>query len=450
MTKLEVEYNDWLVAISIGVAFLGSYLTITFAELLRTYDTAHGRWGAIRLLILMAFSLGGIGIFVMHFIGMAAADVHWHDPEHGRQKFKMEYSSTLTVLSLFLVLSFGLMGFIVASMDPFFRKTPSQIITMFCDGAAAHLSFDRARRLSVTHMVYIIARKELKHLIVGGMITGTGVCLMHYVGMVAMKHNMNIRWNWGLVCVSVLIAVGASVAAFWILFRLLSLYPRLETLRIAASAVMAAAVCGMHYTGMAAATFVPRHTDLQIATTYTEGNVAYKWCITCGIIAIMVSFIVAVALQRHELRLLRLYIRHLEDSMNGGGRKSLSGSANSKIDRQKVDSGGSTDKSAPRQSMIDAFKEKYAPRAKIHISSQDHISSDDAENAPFTGYEALRAKENKDDLNLMAHSSASTTTATTTTTATAAAVAANAAATTTPVDSSISHNLKSNGNAALV
>ena len=59
-------------------------------------------------------------------------------------------------------------------------------------------------------------------------------------------------YNYGIVAASVLIALIACTAAFWILYRLLSLYPHMETLRIASAVVMTIAVCGMHYTGMIA------------------------------------------------------------------------------------------------------------------------------------------------------------------------------------------------------
>lgn len=41
----------------------------------------------------------------------------------------------------------------------------------------------------------------------------------------------------------------AATAAYWILFRLLALYPRMEALRFVSACVAALAVNGMHYTG---------------------------------------------------------------------------------------------------------------------------------------------------------------------------------------------------------
>jgi NO-binding membrane sensor protein with MHYT domain len=58
-----------------------------------------------------------------------------------------------------------------------------------------------------------------------------------------------MTWNVGIVAASAIIAVVAATVAFWILFRLLALYPHYEILRIAGAVVAAVAVNGMHYTG---------------------------------------------------------------------------------------------------------------------------------------------------------------------------------------------------------
>jgi NO-binding membrane sensor protein with MHYT domain len=64
-----------------------------------------------------------------------------------------------------------------------------------------------------------------------------------------MIEHCKMNWNVGIVATSVVIAVVAATVAFWILFRLLALYPHYEILRIAGAVVASIAVNGMHYTG---------------------------------------------------------------------------------------------------------------------------------------------------------------------------------------------------------
>src|SRR5207249_2592084 len=81
---------------------------------------------------------------------------------------------------------------------------------------------------------------------------------MHYTGMAAMEMQPPIRYDPLLFVLSIVIAVAASVAALWVAFQL-----RTETFvsafwkKAGAAMIMGAAICGMHYTAMAAANFAP-------------------------------------------------------------------------------------------------------------------------------------------------------------------------------------------------
>jgi PAS domain S-box-containing protein len=80
---------------------------------------------------------------------------------------------------------------------------------------------------------------------------GLGVNTMHYTGMAAMRMPAEITYDPLTVALSVAIAIVAGTAALWLSFNLASMRARL-----ASALVMAAAVCGMHYTGMAAASYI--------------------------------------------------------------------------------------------------------------------------------------------------------------------------------------------------
>lgn len=79
---------------------------------------------------------------------------------------------------------------------------------------------------------------------------GLGIVGMHYTGMAAMRMPANLHYDRFLVALSVLIAVVAATLALWLAGRQQSL-PRM----LLAAMAMGLAIAGMHYTGMAAATF---------------------------------------------------------------------------------------------------------------------------------------------------------------------------------------------------
>ena len=87
---------------------------------------------------------------------------------------------------------------------------------------------------------------------VAGAAMGLAIAAMHYVGMAAMRTAATVGWRFDLVVVSVLIAMAASVAALWASQRETSI-----SARAVAAAILAVAVVGMHYTGMAALDLAP-------------------------------------------------------------------------------------------------------------------------------------------------------------------------------------------------
>jgi len=68
--------------------------------------------------------------------------------------------------------------------------------------------------------------------------------------MAAMKFNGRIVWSPGVIFASAVLAIVASSAAFWIQFRLLSLFPASELLKLLSAFVMAVAVCAVHNSGV--------------------------------------------------------------------------------------------------------------------------------------------------------------------------------------------------------
>lgn len=94
----------------------------------------------------------------------------------------------------------------------------------------------------------------------GGLSMGIAITAMHYVGMAAMRLSAAAYWNPQIVALSAVIAIDASLAAIWLVFKFRSVPSGALPARLAATLVMGGAIAGMHYTGMAAATFVASRT----------------------------------------------------------------------------------------------------------------------------------------------------------------------------------------------
>ena len=84
----------------------------------------------------------------------------------------------------------------------------------------------------------------------GGIVMGLGIVGMHYTGMAAMRMAASLHYDRPLVALSVLIAIGAATVALWLTLRWQNLFQKTVS-----AIAMGLAISGMHYTGMAAATF---------------------------------------------------------------------------------------------------------------------------------------------------------------------------------------------------
>jgi diguanylate cyclase len=197
----DVSYNQWVVALSFLIASFASYVALDLAKRVRSQDKTIAR----------AWWLGGslamgTGIWSMHFIGMLAISL----------PFAVGY------------------GYVVTGL--------SWVAAVVVSGIALHVA-------SLAHL-------HLSRLASGALAMGAGICVMHYTGMGSLDLAPGIQWNWLLIAASAAIAVTASAVALIIFFALRKLSGRAaRRWQIVAALVMGAAVCGMHYTGMAAAEF---------------------------------------------------------------------------------------------------------------------------------------------------------------------------------------------------
>ncbi len=177
------------------LAFLGSLLGLLCTQRARAAQTRGRR---TRWLVIAAFAIGGAGIWLMHFTAMLGFDV----PDS-----PVRYNLPLTLLSMAMAVGTVGIGLVFVGHGP----------------------------------------RKLGKLIAGGVFTGAGVLSMHYTGMAAMHVGGHVHYDPALVAASAVIAVVASTVALWFTVSV-----RGWGTIVGAAAVMGVAVCGMHYTGMAA------------------------------------------------------------------------------------------------------------------------------------------------------------------------------------------------------
>jgi len=131
----------------------------------------------------------------------------------------------------------------------------------------------------------------------GGVIIGVGVAAMHYAGMSAMIMQGTVRYNMGLVGVSVLIAIVAGTAALVAGLRVRSIWSTL-----AVSLIMGVAVTGMHYTGMAAMHVYAGGSGMTTMSGYPADSFLFPLLLGASVLTFLLSLIIAMSPNEDEIR----------------------------------------------------------------------------------------------------------------------------------------------------
>ncbi len=204
------SYDYRLVALSVFIAILSSYAALDLG----------GRVTASSGLRRLAWLMGGaavmgMGIWSMHYIGMLA------------------YSLPVTVVYDWPTVLWSLLTAILASVVA----------------------------------LLVVSRKEMGLLSIGGggLLMGSGIAAMHYIGMEAMRLPAMCHYSPVLVALSVILAVIISLVALWLTFHLRGEVKSLGWAKMLSALLMGLAVPTMHYTGMAAVTFSPMDLELDLS-----------------------------------------------------------------------------------------------------------------------------------------------------------------------------------------
>jgi len=123
---------------------------------------------------------------------------------------------------------------------------------------------------------------------IGGAICGGAVALMHFVGVAAMRLPATLVWDPVLVGVAIAIGIGGGACAF-VSAGDLSRIGRW----VAAGAFGVFAICGMHFTAMAAVTLVPSFIPFH-AGSYGRTELSYAVGAFAGFIALASGALVAL------------------------------------------------------------------------------------------------------------------------------------------------------------
>lgn len=179
-------------ALAYVMSVFGSLIGLLMAARARSVEGTSRLWW----LTGAAFSIGGTGVWVMHFVAMLGFKV---------AGTPIRYDVSLTIVSALIAIVAVGGGLVLVSSG---------------GGRAGAL-------------------------VLGGLLAGLGVVGMHYLGMAAMNMSAHASYDPLIVVASVLVAVVAAIAALWFAVRVDGVRAT-----VGAALLMGIAVNAMHYIGM--------------------------------------------------------------------------------------------------------------------------------------------------------------------------------------------------------
>ena len=195
------KYNAVLVVLSIAIAVFSAYAALDLAGR-ASASSGRARFGWVG----GGACAMGLGIWAMHYVGMLAF--------------------TLPVPILYDLPTVAL----------------SLLAAIFASAVALYMA---SRSTFQPGLVFIAS-----------LFMGAGICGMHYIGMAAMRLPAMCRYDLRIVGASIVVAIVVSVVALLLTFRLRTASREFHPVKIASAMLMGLAVASMHYTGMAAVSFV--------------------------------------------------------------------------------------------------------------------------------------------------------------------------------------------------
>lgn len=192
-----------LVVLSLVIAILAAFTSFSHRTLVLHSIGKHSR----RLWLASGAVAMGFGVWAMHFTGMMSLQL----------PVEVEYSLVTTLISVLPAIAAAL----------------------------------------VTLSVVAVPEPRLNNILWGGLLMGSGIGCMHYIGMAAMVLEAERLYKPGMFAVSVLVAVLLATLALAVRPWLKNRLHNKTLLDVCSSVVMGLAIASMHYVAMHATVFMP-------------------------------------------------------------------------------------------------------------------------------------------------------------------------------------------------
>jgi len=238
--SLQKVWNHSLVVLTFAVCLLGSLGTVVLSEEKR-WKTERNIQPTWLLSFMIAVCFGGVNMWSVLMLEISS--YHLENGEH--TIFGMKVDIYKSAESLAFGIFFAFLGVTIASRDKFYSVSVHDRYQTLRQEIFENPMIEQARENVVIRQLAFL--EGIGWIFVGGIVAGSGVCLVRLLEISSIATDVEISWNWSLLFFSYVFAIMSSSFSFWILFRLLAWRPFSEILRFGSAISMTLSICGFHY-----------------------------------------------------------------------------------------------------------------------------------------------------------------------------------------------------------
>lgn len=193
-------------------------------------------------------------MWAMQIIGMSAISLIDSDGN----KVSIHYRLDLLLVSLFIITLLCKIGIAISTKDEVYTINKVETLEVYIRDSNNMTIGEMKKNKNRSSILLKTLFKGTGSLLKGSMGFGAALIIGNYLVITSLIiDECTIEWNIGPLIGIIFMTSTVSGIACWILFRLLALYPYLESLRLFCTLSIAFGICAIHYAFMAAAvTFV--------------------------------------------------------------------------------------------------------------------------------------------------------------------------------------------------
>lgn len=251
MVLLHVVYQGEIVALCASLAFLGTFCAVSLMEQYRLFTSYYNSPISLLLLAFTAGAHGALSMWCLHFVAICSFRLRL--PDGTDVPFRFNLSLLIVIVVVNIIIQY--ICFHVSSTDQYFNKSKKEIIEGFISRTTNSYTMAQIKQMSKNKLMFLICSDNMWKIIFGGVFSAFGSTLVVYLSFRSMEFQGHVRYNPGLVALLAILNSAFGCNGFVTFFRMLTIFPSLDSLRVGVSANSMIFLTGVSYFGINTVTF---------------------------------------------------------------------------------------------------------------------------------------------------------------------------------------------------